>query len=108
MSFDEMMAEIKAKKTARATEMPSESDALQVAWRATTRLKELGWQPGIYCPKDGTVFEVCAPGDSTGIFRAHYDGTWPEGVLWVHDDGDLWPSQPHGHLWRPLTSEPTP
>ena len=106
MSFEKMMAEIKAEKAARAADMPSENDALQVAFRASARLADLGWRRGIYCPKDGTVFEVCNPGRSTGIFRAHYDGTWPTGRLWVHDAGDLWPSQPHGHLWRPLTTEP--
>jgi len=59
----------------------------------------------IYCPKDGTTFNVLEAG-STGIFVAHYEGEWPTGSWWIHDEeyGDLSPSRPI--LFKPLTAAP--
>lgn len=62
-------------------------------------LKALGWSEAMYCPKDGTPFLAIDAG-STGVFVCHYDGEWPKGVYWIHDAGDLWPSNPI--LWKPL------
>lgn len=57
----------------RAERLPDEQTALKVMFDAYDRLKELGWSEAVYCPKDGSSFEVIEPG-STGIFRCHYDG----------------------------------
>lgn len=78
---------------ARAERMPDVASALQVLQSAHTRLCELGWRDAIYCPKDGSSFEVIEAG-STGIHRAHYQGEWPSGSWWCEDGGDLWPSRP--------------
>lgn len=81
------------RKAKREADMPTERDAINVMFEAWQRLKELGWNEAIYCPKDGSSFDVIEPG-STGIFRAHYTGKWPTGSWWLEDHGDLWPSQP--------------
>lgn len=77
----------------RAEKMPDDAAALRVMQDGFQRLRDLGWREAIYCPKDGSVFEVIEAG-STGIFDCHYDGEWPNGKWWVHDNGDLWPSRP--------------
>lgn len=80
-------------KVARSALMPTEQDALNLMHDCYERLKELGWQDAIYCPKDGTEFDAIEAG-STGIHRCHYDGEWPTGHWLVADAGDLWPSRP--------------
>jgi len=92
-----------AAKAKRATDMPTEKDALNVMHDAFTRLRELGWREAIYCPKDGTIFH-CIEAGSTGIFDAHYEGKWPTGSWWIHAEGDLWPSRPI--LFKPLPPPP--
>jgi hypothetical protein len=77
----------------RAEEMPTEQDALSRMFECVQRLKELGWNDAMYCPKDGTVFNVIEAG-SSGIHKAHYSGKWPDGACWIHDNGDLWPNRP--------------
>lgn len=102
--FEELIAAIDRRDAEAAAEMPDDAAALKVMFRAFERLKKLGWREAIYCPKDGSTFQVIEPG-STGIHEAHYEGTWPKGGWWVHEAGDLWPSHPI--LWRPIpaTSE---
>lgn len=57
-------------------------------------LESMGWRDIIYCPKDGTVFDAIEFG-STGIHACHYEGKWPIGSWWIHEDsGDLSPSRP--------------
>lgn len=73
--------------------LPDERSALAALHEAFCRLKQLGWREAIYCPKDGTSFQVIEAG-STGIFDCHYVGTWPDGGWWIADGGDLWPSRP--------------
>lgn len=102
--FERLLAAFEARDELRATEMPDDAAALRVAHLAHERLHKLGWNDGVYCPKDGSTFQVCEWG-STGIYTAHYDGEWPKGILWIHDAGDLWPSHPRAVMWRPL---PTP
>lgn len=68
---------------------------------AYMKLRANGWREIIYCPKDGTVFEVLEAG-STGIHKCHYAGEWPTGIWWTHDSGDLWPSRPI--LFRPIAT----
>ena len=94
---DEIFAAIEARDKRLAEEMPDEQAALLVMCAAHERLRKLGWADAIYCPKDGSLFDVIEAG-STGVQTAHYDGAWPKGTWWVHGDGDLWPSRPI--LWR--------
>lgn len=89
----ELLASVDAAKAQRAEEMPDEAAALQVLFRAYQRLQELGFSDAIYCPKDGTVFDVIEAG-STGIHDCTYEGEWPRGRWWVLADGDMWPSRP--------------
>ena len=67
----------------RAEVLPDAHACLRVMMDAYCRLKELGWNDAIYCPKDGSVFKVIEFG-STGIFDCHYDGEWPKGRWWTH------------------------
>jgi len=83
----------KEAEQARAALWPTDQDAISAMTDAFHRLKSLGWKEAIYCPKDGTVFEVIEAG-SSGIHKCHYDGEWPKGAWWVHSSGDLWPSRP--------------
>ena len=95
--WDALMAKIDAAKASRATKMPTERDAIAQMFEAYTRLKELGWNEAMYCPKDGSMFSVVEVG-STGIHECNYLGEWPTGNWWVYD-GDMWPAHPA--LWRP-------
>ena len=95
--LSDLLAEVEANKAARAKAMPTEKDALTVMFSAYQRLKELGFNEACYCPKDGTLFDAIEAG-SAGIHTCHYDGEWPKGHWWIHDAGDLWPSNPI--LWR--------
>lgn len=90
---DVIMAQIATDDARRIALMPDEKTAIKMMCDAYHRLKDLGWREAVYCPKDGSSFEVIEPG-STGIFRAHYNGEWPKGSWWVEDSGDLWPSRP--------------
>lgn len=88
-----LWADAVARQQKRASDMPDEQSAINAMWEAHQRLKELGWTEAIYCPKDGTAFQAVEP-SSTGIFRSHYYGEWPNGTWWCEDGGDLWPSRP--------------
>jgi len=90
---DKIWASIEAEKAERERLMPELGDALRMLGRVSQRFEDLGWREAIYCPKDGSVFEVIEFG-STGIHDCHYDGKWPNGRWYVHDGGDLWPSRP--------------
>lgn len=89
----EMMTKIREREEKRRALMPTEQDAINMMFEAHQRLRELGWCDPIYCPKDGSQFDVIEAG-STGIHKAHYSGEWPTGSWWVAADGDLWPSRP--------------
>jgi len=91
--FDALIAAIERKDAIAAAEMSDDAAALRVMFGAYERLKKLGWRDAIYCPKDGTIFEVIEAG-STGIHLCHYEGEWPKGTWWVHGNDDLWPSRP--------------
>lgn len=77
----------------RASRLPDEKSAINAMCDAYDRLRELGWRAAIYCPKDGSHFQVIEPG-STGIFDANYQGDWPHGSWWLYDDGNISPSRP--------------
>lgn len=73
--------------------IPTEQAAIHLFFQAWQRLKDFGWREAMYCPKDGTAFDVIEAG-STGIHDCQYQGQWPDGRFWVADAGDLWPSDP--------------
>ena len=75
----------------RAAQMPTEQDAIEAMFQAWYRLKELGWNDVMYCPKDGTRFKVIQNG-STGIFDCYYQGKWPDGCFMVMDEPDCYPT----------------
>jgi len=77
----------------RAARLPDEKSAIGAMFDAYDRLRELGWSDAIYCPKDGTHFQVIEPG-STGIFDANYQGEWPNGSWWLYDENDISPCRP--------------
>lgn len=77
----------------RKARIPDQATALRLMMDAFIRLKAMGWRDAIYCPKDGTEFEVIEAG-STGVHRCIYLGEWPNGSWWILDSGDLWPSRP--------------
>ena len=104
-NFDEILEKLEHNKVRRAREMPTGRDALLVMFEAWQRLQELGWGNGIYCPKDGSLFEVCKLG-STGIFKCSYSGEWPDGHAMVQDGGDIYPQHPGGLMWCKLKAEP--
>jgi hypothetical protein len=97
---DEILARCDAAEKKRAADMPTEKDAIRAMFDAWLRLKELGWSEAIYCPKDGTNFQVIEAG-STGIHECYYDGKWPDGRWWIASEGDLWPSRPI--LFKPFS-----
>jgi hypothetical protein len=96
-----MLARIEAADQERAIRMPDEQSALRAMTDGWIRLKDLGWREGCYCPKNGSLFEVCMLG-STGIFKCSYSGEWPDGHAMVQDGGDVYPQHPGGMMWRPL------
>lgn len=83
--------ESERQSAARAAKLPDEKSAISALFEAQVRLKELGWSAAIYCPKDGTHFQVIEAG-STGIFDCRYDGDWPDGTWTTFDERDAYPS----------------
>jgi hypothetical protein len=100
-TYEELVREVEKDRRARARQMKTVKDALDVVWVGWQRLKELGFNDACYCPKDGTPFEVVEAG-STGIFRCTYSGEWPDGLYLIEDGGDVYPTSRGGLLWRPL------
>lgn len=82
-----------ARQAEIAARWPDEQSCLIALTEAFHRLKDFGWREAIYCPKDGTSFQVIEAG-SSGIHQAHYEGSWPKGTWWIEDGGDMWPSRP--------------
>lgn len=93
---DRLWAECERRQKERAAKMPDEQAALKQLFEAYIRLKELGWNEAIYCPKDGSMFSAIEAG-STGIHECNYTGEWPDGS-WNIYDGDMWSAYPI--LWR--------
>ena len=75
----------------------AEADLIFEMYACFAGLKKLGWEEAMYCPKDGTVFEVIEAG-STGIHDCIYEGKWAKGSWWILEGGDMYPSRPI--LWR--------
>ena len=55
--FDAIWEAAEKEKAARAEAMPIEQDAIKALNQAYQRLKELGWNDPIYCPKDDSHFD---------------------------------------------------
>jgi len=98
-----LMALVDAATAKRAVDMPDEQSAIRAMFRAWQRLKELGWNDAIYCPKDGPTFKVIEAG-STGIFDCYYSGEWPDGYFMTSDGTDVYPSSQPPILFK-LTPE---
>lgn len=90
---DALLAAIAEEQARLEAAMPTEASALRAFYDAYKRLKDFGWRDAVYCPKDGSTFDMIEPSNSAPV-PGHYDGAWPEGVWWAHDAGDLWPSRP--------------
>jgi hypothetical protein len=90
---ERIMVSVELARQRRQDLMPDEHAAIRMMFEAQQRLKELGWNDAVHCPKDGSEFDAIEPG-STGIHRCHYSGEWPSGGWWISDEGDLWPSRP--------------
>lgn len=99
LTYENVVAEYEREKAKRASEMPTMQDCLLRLLSAKERLREFGWNDGIYAPKDGTLFEVIEFG-STGIFNCHYDGEWPDGYWMTSDGRDLYPSSSAPLMYR--------
>lgn len=93
ISFEELMRQAAHAKAQRAAAMPTEQDAIRAMNQAHQRLIELGYRDAVYCPKDGSTFLTVSP-NSTGIHETVYWGTWPTGLWWILDAGDMWPARP--------------
>lgn len=101
---DVLIAHCKSEDERRKALMPDERSAIRMMMDAHTRLTDMGWKDPVYCPKDGSTFEVIEPG-STGIHKCIYMGEWPNGSWWALDAGDMYPSRPV--LFRTLPAAPT-
>lgn len=77
----------------RAAKMPTDQAAIEQLNEAYRRLQDLGWKEAIYCPKDGSDFDVVEAG-STGIHPCFYMGKWPEGSFMIASHGDVYHSRP--------------
>jgi len=98
---DVLIAHCNSEDDRRKALIPDEKAAIELMMDTYIRLKEMGWNDAIYCPKDGRAFEVIEPG-STGIFKCVYQGEWPKGTWWIVEDGDMSPSRPV--LFRPIAA----
>lgn len=103
---DALWATCEMEREDRATRMPDERAAINAMFQAWYRLKELGWKEAIYCPKDGTPFDIIEAG-STGIFPAFYSGEWPDGYIISHDEHDSYVNRPGGVILCRVTLETT-
>lgn len=91
--YDDLIKRLDEVKQQRAEEMPTEKEALEVMFRGFLRLKELGWNFPMHCPKDGSEFFVVEAG-STGIFPCVYIGEWPDGEYWARDGDESYSVRP--------------
>lgn len=91
--FDRLLEGIERAKLAREKMMPDEASAIDLMHQCYLRLKELGYNDAVYCPKDGSIFKAIEAG-SSGIHDCSYDGEWPSGSWYVHAYDDLWPTRP--------------
>lgn len=104
LSADEAKAlweAVEAQRAKTEADFPDVQTTLREMCRAHNRLRDFGWRDGIYCPKDGSEFEIIEAG-STGIFRCRYDGEWPDGMWMTFADDDVYPSSRPPLMFRLL------
>ena len=53
----------------RADLMPDEGAAIRMMFDAWQRLRELGWNDAVYCPKDGSIFNAIEAGSTDFWYR---------------------------------------
>ena len=104
MNLETTLAEIKRERANIAKAIPTERDALDLIQVAYSRLKSLGWNDGMYMPKDGTTVTVMQVG-STGTFDCYYSGEWADGYFNVMDGGDVYPTQSAPPLFKPKANK---
>ena len=97
---DAILAKMDADRAERAERLPTEKAAIHAMFDAFDRLRELGWSEAVYCPKDGSSFDVIEAG-STGIHPCFYSGEWPTGYFMVGEGFDCGPSRPILFKLRP-------
>lgn len=88
----------------RVAKGAADFNALLSASHAHSALIALGWKDcdfGNY-PRDGTLFEVCTPGPSTGIFTASCPNDDIPSTIYVKDGGEVYLYGPGGLMWRPI------
>lgn len=91
-----------AEKAQRATEMPTEADALWHLIQATHRLEELGWKSPASAPADTDEDLLIIEAFSSGRHKVTKIETEPGEFSWYHWDGEeTWDTFPL--FWRPLT-----
>jgi hypothetical protein len=93
MNTEQLFRDIQRREQDRAEKMSDTKAALRQMFEAYQRLRDLGWNDAIYCPKDGTTFDSISAG-STGVHDCFYRGEWPKGGWWGAEAGDIWPSSP--------------
>ena len=91
-------AECLSRLTAELGTIFDELTLISQMTNAYHELHKFGWQDAMYCPKDGSVFLVIEAG-STGTHECTYNGEWPNGKWWIHEEYDMYPSKPI--LWKP-------
>jgi len=101
-----LLAAVNKAKRERAKRMPDEKAAVVALFDAWLRLHELGWNDGIYCPKDGSHFQAITLG-STGIFDCVCEGEWPDCTWTIFDDRDAYPSSQAPALIKVKKRKPT-
>ena len=70
-----LLAASDAAKDKRATDMPTEEDAVRAMWSAYQRLRELGWRETCYGPTNERVRLIEA--GSSGIHEGSRHEPWP-------------------------------
>lgn len=85
-NYEDLKRHLDLLKQQRAEQMPTVKDALETIFLGYLRLKDMGWNFPMHCPKDGSEFFVVEAG-STGVFPCVYVGKWPDGE-YVIRDGD--------------------
>lgn len=101
---NELMARADAEKAKRASDMPTDQDAVNALWSAMYRLEELGWhRPNGYAARDlrqeDKECQLVELG-SSGIHVGYYHPVNGKDVWWIGPHGS--PSEPC--LVKPLDS----
>lgn len=77
-----------------------EQKVINEMFTAYDKLRQMGWQDGVYAPKDGKLFWSIEAG-STGVFKTQYfDGVG----FFSTDEEDSYPTNPI--LWKSLDAGP--